>query len=124
MKPTQNLTCKTRQQLADEYGVNRTTFWRWVKKRVPKQLIPPPGLLTPQQVELIYDFLGKSRGGGMMINGSEFFALQRNATLCNALQHGRTISLLYLCHVIRSKRFPRVGVDVLLHLITFKTLQL
>lgn len=46
---------KTRQQLADEYGVNRKTLYRWLKR---KKINFDGGLLTPTEQTMIYDTFG------------------------------------------------------------------
>ena len=46
---------KSRKQLAEEYGVSTRTLRRWFKN---KELIIPPSLLLPKDLELIYKVLG------------------------------------------------------------------
>lgn len=46
---------KTRQQIADEYGIHRTTFNRWLK-RANMEL--PHGLINPSTVQEIYKAFG------------------------------------------------------------------
>lgn len=48
--------CKTRKQLAAEYGVDPKTFRRMVKRY---NLAMPTGLLTPDWVEKVYLTLGR-----------------------------------------------------------------
>ena len=44
----------TRQQLADMYGVNRKTFYRWLKR---SEIDLPKGLITPKiQLEIFKEF--------------------------------------------------------------------
>ena len=47
---------KTRQQIADEYGINRKTLYRKLKKY--GIALPSQGLLTPEQQQAIYARLG------------------------------------------------------------------
>ena len=46
---------KTRQQIADEYGIHRTTFNRWLKKA---NIVLPHGLINPSTVQKIYIAFG------------------------------------------------------------------
>lgn len=46
---------KSRQQIADEYGISRWTFDRWLKKA---GISLPSGLISPVQQQLIYDTFG------------------------------------------------------------------
>ncbi|REG81503.1 hypothetical protein [Algoriphagus antarcticus] len=46
---------KTRQQVADEYGVSAKTLSRWIKSR---NLSIENGLLTPVNQKIIYEALG------------------------------------------------------------------
>ncbi len=48
---------KTRQQVADEYGVSVRTLARWIKQ---KDLEIGKGLLTPFDQELIYKTFGST----------------------------------------------------------------
>ena len=47
---------KTRQELANDYGIDRTTLYRWLKKAKIKL---SGTVLTPKELELIYLKLGK-----------------------------------------------------------------
>jgi len=47
---------KTRKQMAKEFGVSRRTFYRMLKKA---DLIPPPGMVTPEFQEKIYKHFGR-----------------------------------------------------------------
>lgn len=46
---------KTRQEIAEEYGISRRTFQRWLKKQ---NIELPNGLVTPKEQELIYQNFG------------------------------------------------------------------
>lgn len=46
---------KTRQEIAEEYGISRRTFQRWLKKQ---NIELPAGLLTPREQEIIYQNFG------------------------------------------------------------------
>lgn len=46
---------KTRQEIADEYGISRRTLLRWLKKQ---NIHLPNGLVTPKVQELIYQHFG------------------------------------------------------------------
>ncbi len=46
---------KTRQQVADEYGVSTKTLSRWIKRR---NLAIENGLLTPAMQKMLYEALG------------------------------------------------------------------
>jgi len=47
---------KTRQEIADEYGISTKTFSRWLKK---ENIVLSSGLLTPKEQKIIYETLGK-----------------------------------------------------------------
>ena len=47
---------KTRQQLADEFGINVRTLYRWLTKW---NLNLPGGLIRPSDQDTIYQILGK-----------------------------------------------------------------
>lgn len=46
---------KTRQQIANEYGVDRKTFNNWLKRA---NLNVPSGLICPSATESIYNTFG------------------------------------------------------------------
>jgi DNA invertase Pin-like site-specific DNA recombinase len=46
---------KTRQEIAEEYGISRRTFQRWLKKQ---KIALPNGLITPKEQEMIYNNFG------------------------------------------------------------------
>lgn len=46
---------KTRQEIAEEYGISRRTLQRWLKKQ---NINLPNGLLTPKEQEVIYQLFG------------------------------------------------------------------
>lgn len=48
---------KTRQQLADEFGISVRTLYRWLTKRNVKL---PGGLVRPADQDTIYQMLGKT----------------------------------------------------------------
>ena len=48
-------TAKTKQQLADEYGVCLKTFNKWLKKHGVEI---DRGLITPREQEIIHSILG------------------------------------------------------------------
>jgi DNA-binding XRE family transcriptional regulator len=52
------LCSKTRQEVADEYGVSRKTFGRWLKDA---GISPGRGRLTPAILNQIYDHFGEPR---------------------------------------------------------------
>lgn len=52
---------KTRQQIADEYGISRKTLYRKLKRY--GVLLPTQGLLTPEQQQTIYALLGDPSPG-------------------------------------------------------------
>ena len=45
----------TRQQLANLFGVDRKTFYRWLVKR---NIEIPTGLISPKDQEIIFEKLG------------------------------------------------------------------
>jgi transposase-like protein len=47
---------KTRQQVADEYGVSVKTLYRWI---ICHKLSIEKGLLTPKEQQRIYKLFGK-----------------------------------------------------------------
>jgi transposase-like protein len=54
----QNSNCKTRKEIAAEYGIDPKTFYRWLKA-AGIQL--RPGRVTPEEQELIYRTFGKPK---------------------------------------------------------------
>ena len=55
-KPVEKTIVKTRKQIAEEYGICRRTFNRWVKKY---NIGLTNGLITPLEQEKIYKILEK-----------------------------------------------------------------
>jgi hypothetical protein len=53
------VTCKTRQQIADQYGFSRQTLWRKLRRH---GIELPPGLICPKWQKLIYNTLGYPSG--------------------------------------------------------------
>lgn len=59
MKTTENPKAMSKAQLADAYGVHPTTLRKWL------QMVPNLGLqdgqriLTPRQVQLVFEHLGE-----------------------------------------------------------------
>jgi len=49
---------KTRQQIADEYGVCRKTFYNWCKRN---GIYLSGGLINPKEQEIIYKTFGNPR---------------------------------------------------------------
>ena len=49
---------KTRQEIADEYGISPRTLFRWLEKA---EFDLPRGLLSPKSQELIYREFGDPR---------------------------------------------------------------
>lgn len=49
----------TKSQLANQYKVHYTTFIKWLKMVPDLKLSPRQRLLTPKQVQNIYDHLGE-----------------------------------------------------------------
>lgn len=47
---------KTRQQIADEFGIDRKTLYRWLKRN---KISVDTGLLTPFEQAQIYHTFGK-----------------------------------------------------------------
>lgn len=47
---------KTRQQMADEFGIDRKTLYRWMKRN---KIDVDSGLLTPSEQAQIYNSFGK-----------------------------------------------------------------
>lgn len=47
---------KTRQQMADEFGIDRKTLYRWMKRN---KISVDSGLLTPSEQAQIYSTFGK-----------------------------------------------------------------
>lgn len=52
------LKLKTRQELADEYGIHRRTFYRWLMR---DGIILKRGLVKSRDLELIYSAYGLPR---------------------------------------------------------------
>ena len=53
-------TFKTRQEIANEYGIDRKTLYRWLKK---ENIKIPRGLINPKLQSKIYNVLGKPNKG-------------------------------------------------------------
>ena len=51
---------KTRTELAREFGIDRKTLYRWLKKAGIE--LSGNSMITPRELELIYLKLGKPRG--------------------------------------------------------------
>jgi transposase-like protein len=49
---------KSRQEIAQEYGISTRTLSRWIQKN---KLSIPTGLLSPKSQELIYQEFGKAK---------------------------------------------------------------
>ena len=47
---------KTRSEIAEEYGIDRRTLQRWLKK---EKVAIPNRMLTPREQQLIYQLFGK-----------------------------------------------------------------
>lgn len=47
---------KTRQEIAFEYGIDRKTFYRWIKR---SKITITNGLIFPAEMELIYKTFGE-----------------------------------------------------------------
>jgi hypothetical protein len=52
------LKAKSRQEIAEEYGISTRTLSRWFQK---SNLIVPNGLLSPKIQEVIYQKFGKPK---------------------------------------------------------------
>lgn len=50
-----NDNCKTRQQMAEEYGISRRTLYRLLKRY---KIRLPSGVLPPEAVHRVYQALG------------------------------------------------------------------
>jgi DNA invertase Pin-like site-specific DNA recombinase len=46
---------KSRQEIADEYGISRRTLYRWIQRT---EISMPPGLIPPKVQDMIYDEFG------------------------------------------------------------------
>lgn len=53
------MKCKSRHEIAKEYGVDRKTLAKMLKRR---NIELPRGLLTPEWVEKVYETLGNPHG--------------------------------------------------------------
>jgi len=49
------LNTKSRKEIANDYGVNVRTLYRWIKK---SNIMLPRGLITASQQQLIYNKFG------------------------------------------------------------------
>lgn len=49
---------KTRQQIADEFGISRKTLYNWLKR---ENITMKNGLIMPKEQEIIYEKLGRSQ---------------------------------------------------------------
>jgi DNA invertase Pin-like site-specific DNA recombinase len=52
---TVTFKAKSRAEVAEEYGINVKTLYRWIKK---SNIILPKGLITPFHLQLIYNTFG------------------------------------------------------------------
>lgn len=50
---------KTRQELACEFGIDRRTLYRWLKKA--KIILSGNSMISPKELEIIYKKLGKPK---------------------------------------------------------------
>lgn len=55
-QPKMNNTCKTRLQIAGEYGISRRTLYRLLKRY---NIDLPAGVLPPEAVQRVYQVLGR-----------------------------------------------------------------
>lgn len=55
-QPKMSNTCKTRLQLAEEYGISRRTLYRLLKRY---KIDLPSGVLPPEAVLRVYQALGR-----------------------------------------------------------------
>jgi len=55
-QPKMSNTCKTRLQIAEEYGISRRTLYRLLKRY---KIDLPAGVLPPEAVQRIYQELGR-----------------------------------------------------------------
>lgn len=49
----------TKKELSKKYGVHYNTFLKWLKEIKNLEINPKQRLLTPKQVEIIYQELGE-----------------------------------------------------------------
>ncbi|WP_339878750.1 hypothetical protein [uncultured Algoriphagus sp.] len=49
---------KSRQQIADEYGVSTKTLLRWIKK---ERIVISNGLVTPKEQSVLYEKFGNPK---------------------------------------------------------------
>lgn len=52
------IQAKSRQQIADEYGISTKTLSRWIQK---ERIIISNGLLTPKEQSVIYEKFGNPK---------------------------------------------------------------
>jgi hypothetical protein len=69
---------KTRQQMADEYHIHRTTFWRRLKGAGIE--LTDRKLIFPREQELIYEVFGPPAH-------LNFLNVQHDETKSNKMQH-------------------------------------
>ena len=50
------ISAKTRTEIANLYAIDRKTFYNWLKK---ESIELPAGLITPKNVELIFERFGQ-----------------------------------------------------------------
>ena len=62
---------KTREEVAREYGVSRRTFYGWLKQA---DIHIQRGLLTPRDIQKIYDHFWKARSTEQKIVQRKFKA--------------------------------------------------
>lgn len=69
---------KTRQEIAQEYGIDRKTFYRWMKKA---GLPITKGLLCPSEMEVIYNTFGKPSSAENEKESSQKRQMPQNASI-------------------------------------------
>jgi len=50
---------KTRQELANDYGIDRRTLYRWFKEA--QIVLSGRGIIKPKELQVIYKILGKPK---------------------------------------------------------------
>lgn len=58
-KDNAKVKAKTRQEIAAEYGINRKTFYQWLKKA---NIEVSKGILSPSEQVVIYEKFGDPNG--------------------------------------------------------------
>lgn len=85
---------KTRQEIAQEYGIDRKTFYRWMKRT---GLPVTKGLLCPSEMEVIYNTFGKPYSAENEMSSSLKRQMSQYVPICPNMTHNFYWNKLFIC---------------------------